>query len=292
MSLKIGEINTLVVSKRTDLGYMLTNNCDDEVLLHFNQTVKELKVGETINVFILLDSKKRVTATCEIPFIKVGFPGFVKVANVVEGLGVFIDNNVLKNPLISRDDLPVDNKIWPIVGDTVLCKLKSTPSQLIAKLVSPEEAKSLFNPINSLKKFEKVNAIVLKNGVEGINLITLNGHSIFVYYKHKRRDYRIGEQVQVTINNVSENYNYNGTLLKAKVPLMMEDANIILNYLKDNNGEMNITTATDVETIKETFKMSKASFKRALSNLYKKRKIEFKDNKTCLIKYAEENKTI
>lgn len=283
MNLKIGEINTLVVKKRTDLGYMLTNDCDDEVLLHFKQTLKELKVGETIDVFILLDSKKRVTATCEIPFIRVGLPGFVKVTNIVADLGVFIDNNVLKDTLISRDDLPINNKIWPIIGDTVLCKLKSTPTQLIAKLVLPEEAKGLFNSTNSLKKKEKVKALVLKNGVEGINLITLNGHNIFVYYKHKRRDYRIGEQVLVTIINVGENNNYNGTLLKAKIPLMLEDANIILNYLKDNNGVMDITTATDVQTIKETFKMSKASFKRALSNLYKKRKIEFKDDKTFLI---------
>ncbi|MDD3048390.1 MAG: S1-like domain-containing RNA-binding protein [Bacilli bacterium] len=284
MNLKIGEINTLVVEKRTDLGYMLINKSEDEVLLHFSQASREFEIGETIDVFILLDSKKRVTATCEMPFIKVGFPGFVKVTNIVKGLGIFINNNVLKDPLISYDDLPFDNNLWPIVGDTVLCKLKATPTQLIAKLISPEEAKSLFNPIKVLEKFQKVNAIVLKNGVEGVNLITLDGHNIFVYYKHKRRDYRIGEQVLVTINNVGENGNYNGTLLKSKVPLMKEDADIILEYLKENNGVMNITSTTDVQTIDETFNMSKAAFKRALGNLYKKRKIEFKDGKTYLVK--------
>jgi predicted RNA-binding protein (virulence factor B family) len=159
-----------------------------------------------------------------------------------------------------------------------------TPTQLIAKLISPEEAKGMFNPATTLNKFDKVNAIVLKNGIEGVNLITLEGHNIFVYYKHRRRDYRIGQQVLVTINNVGENNNYNGTLLKAKVPLMKEDANIILEYLEDNNGVMNFTTKTDVETIEETFNMSKAAFKRALGNLYKKRKIIFKDDKTYLVK--------
>ncbi len=284
MNLKIGDINTLVVKKRTDLGYMLINNSGDEVLMHFSQALKEFEIGETVDVFIFLDSKRRVTATCETPFIKVGVPGFVKVTNSVEDLGIFINNNVLKDPLISHDDLPSDNELWPIIGDTVLCKLKSTPTQLIAKLVTPEEAKSLFHPITPLKKREKINAIVLKNGTEGVNLITLDGHNIFVYYKHKRRDYHIGEQVLVTISNVGENNNYNGTLLTSKVPLMTEDADTILNYLKDNNGMMNITTATDVQTIEETFNMSKAAFKRALGNLYKKRKIEFKDDKTYLVK--------
>lgn len=284
MNLKIGETNTLVVKRKTNFGYMLTNGLDEEVLLHFSQASRELEIGETIDVFILLDSKKRMIATCETPFIKVGYPGFVKVTSSVESLGIFIDNNGLKDPLISRDDLPIDHDQWPIVGDTIICKLKVTPTQLIAKLVSIEEAKNLFNPTKTLNKFDKVNAIVLKNGSEGINLITLEGHNIFVYYKHKRRDYRIGEQVLVTINNVGDKNNYNGTLLKAKVPLMKEDADIILNYLKDNNGVMDITTATDVETITETFHMSKASFKRALGNLYKNRTIEFKDNKTYLVK--------
>ncbi|MGE5456566.1 MAG: S1-like domain-containing RNA-binding protein [Ignavibacteriales bacterium] len=284
MNLKIGEINTLVVKRKTDLGYMLINNSNDEVLMHFSQATREFEIGDSIDVFVLLDSKKRVIATCQVPFIKVGYPGFVKVTNSVENLGVFIDNNVLKDPLISEDDLPVDKSIWPITGDTILCKLKATPTQLIAKLISPEEAKGLFNPLTPLNKFDKVNAIVLKNGIEGINLITLDGHNIFVYYKHKRRDYRIGEQVLVTINNVGEKNNYNGTLLKTKIPLMLEDADIILNYLKDNDGVMNITSSTDVETINKTFNMSKAAFKRALGNLYKKRKIEFKDNKTYLVK--------
>lgn len=284
MNFKIGEINTLEVKYKSDIGYTLKNRFDNEVLLPFNQTTKEFEIGETVDVFILLDSKKRLVASYNTPFIMVEHPGFVKVTNVIKGLGIFIDNNVLKDPLVSCDDLPLDEKLWPIIGDTVLCKLKATPTQLIAKLITPEEAKGMFKPVNKLNKFDKVNAIVLKNGSEGVNLITLEGHNIFVYYKHRRRDYRIGEEAVVTINNVCDNNNYNGTLLSSKVPLMQEDADIILEYLNDNDGVMNITAKTSVEKIESTFNMSKASFKRALGGLYKKRIIEFKDDKTYLVK--------
>jgi predicted RNA-binding protein (virulence factor B family) len=65
---------------------------------------------------------------------------------------------------------------------------------------------------------------------------------------------------------------------------MKEDADVILNYLNDNDGVMNITAKTSVDKIENTFNMSKASFKRALGNLYKKRLIEFKDDKTYLVK--------
>lgn len=284
MNFKIGEINTLEVKYKSDIGYTLKNKFDNEVLLPFNQTTKEFEIGETVDVFILLDSKKRLVASYNTPVIMVEHPGFVKVTNVIKGLGIFIDNNVLKDPLVSCDDLPLDEKLWPIIGDTVLCKLKATPTQLIAKLITPEEAKGMFKPVNKLNKFDKVNAIVLKNGSEGVNLITLEGHNIFVYYKHRRRDYRIGEEAVVTINNVCDNNNYNGTLLSSKVPLMQEDADIILEYLNDNDGVMNITAKTSVEKIESTFNMSKASFKRALGGLYKKRIIEFKDDKTYLVK--------
>ena len=284
MNFKIGEINTLEVKYRSDLGYTLKNKFDNEVFLPFNQTTRDLEIGETIDVFILLDSKKRLVASYNTPFIQIDRPGFVKVTNVVKGLGIFIDNNVLKNPLISCDDLPLDNELWPIIGDTVLCKLKATPTQLIAKLITPEEAKGMFKPTTILNKFDKVTGIVLKNGTEGINLITSEGHNIFVFYKHRRRDYHIGEQAVVTITNVCEHNNYNGTLLDSKVPLMREDADIILNFLEENDGVMKINAKSDVEVIQNVFNMSKASFKRALGNLYKKRLIEFKDDKTYLVK--------
>jgi hypothetical protein len=284
MNLKIGEINKLVVKRISDLGYMLENDEEEEVLLHFKQALKELEIGDTVNVFLFFDSKRRITATCEKPFITVNHPGFVKINDSLEGLGLFINNNIIKDHLISQDDLPVNRKVWPIIGDTVLCKLKATSTQLIAKLLSINEAKDLFKPEKALKKGDKVTAIVLKIGYDGINFITLEGHNIFVHYKQKRKDYRIGEEASITINNVGENNNYNGTLLEAKVPLMENDAEIILRYLKSKNGVMNFTTASDVRGIEKTFNMSKAAFKRALGNLYKKRIIEFKDNKTYLVK--------
>jgi predicted RNA-binding protein (virulence factor B family) len=261
MNFKIGEINTLDVKYKSDLGYTLKNRFDNEIFLPFNQTTRDFEIGETIDVFILLDSKKRLVASYNTPFIMVDHPGFVKVTNVIKGLGIFIDNNVLKDPLVSSDDLPLNDNLWPIIDDTVLCKLKATHTQLIAKLITPEEAKGMFKPVNKLNKMDKVTAIVLKNGTEGVNLITLEGHNIFVYYKHRRRDYRIGEEVLVTINNVCDNNNYNGTLLSSKVPLMKEDADVILNYLNDNDGVMNITAKTSVDKIENTFNMRRLHLK-------------------------------
>lgn len=283
MKIKIGEINTLTVKRKTDIGYTLANEEGNEVFLHFNQANGELEIGSIIDVYILLDNKKRITASCNIPYIMVNKPGFVKVINVKKGLGIFIDNNSLKDPLISNEDLPYDYDLWPIVGDTVLCKIKVTSTNLIARLITPEEAKCIINADTKLNLFDKVDAIVIKNGEQGTNLITKEGHHIFVYYKHRRRNYRIGEEVNVTITNIALDGTYDGTLLDSKVKLMKEDSSVILDYIKENDGVMPFTTASSVEEIEVTFNMSKAAFKRALGNLYKQRIIEFKNDKTYLV---------
>ena len=280
----IGETNTLQIKRKSDIGYILVNDMDEEVLLHDNQVIGDINVGDEIAVFLYFDSEKRLTATMEIPFIEVGIPGFVKVASVVKTLGVFINNNTTKDPLISIDDLPSDPSKWPHEGDEIFCKLKFTRTQLIAKLVTPEELKENVIPDTKLDKFQKIMAVVTKSGEEGVNLISKEGHSIFVYYKHKRRDYHIGEFVEVTISNPKPDNTYNGTLLERKAPLMKSDADIILNYIKEKEGFIPFTIKSSVSSIEDTFKMSKAAFKRALSNLYKQRLVELKEDGTYLVK--------
>ena len=284
MDVEIGKINKLVVDRKTDIGYVLMNSDDYEVFIHNNQVTRELVVGEDLDIYVFLDKEKRITGTMEVPNILVDEPGFVKVKSVIENLGVFIDNNIVKDTLISIDDLPLDKKKWPEEGDTLYCKLKNTKTQLKGRIVTPREIVNYIVPETPLEKHQKVEAYVIKTGNEGVNLLTIDGHDIFVYYKHKRRDYRIGETVEVTIVNIKEDNTYNATFLETKVPLMENDAEIILEYIKKKHGFIPFNTKSEIRAIEKEFKMSKAAFKRGLSNLYKKRLIEIKEDGTYLVK--------
>lgn len=282
--MQIGKMNTLKVLKESDVGYTLIDEEENIVLLPFSLCNKTIEKNDMLEVFILLDSKRRLLATTQIPHILIDQPNFVTVVEVVHNLGVFIDNNTSKDTLISLDDLPYDFNLWPQVGDVIFAKLKVTSKNLIAKLVLPEEAKTILKPKRKLFKYNKLEAIVLKNGDKGTNLITKEGHLIFVYYKFRRRNYRVGELVSVSIINDCLNHTYNGTLLDQKVKAITEDATIILDYLKNNNDSMEFNTSSSVLDIEKTFNMSKGAFKRALGSLYKDRLIEFIDDKTYLIK--------
>lgn len=59
--LKIGEIGKFIVKRETDISYTLAPYGNDEttfVFLHFNQSIRRLKIGEIIDAFLYYDNKK------------------------------------------------------------------------------------------------------------------------------------------------------------------------------------------------------------------------------------------
>ena len=87
--------------------------------------------------------------------------------------------------------------------------------------------------------------------------------------------------VTITKNVDGECY---GTLNSRKEQMIDPDKEIILKYLEDHHGRMNLTAKSSSEEIEKVFKMSRKAFKRALGALYKERKVEFDEVRTYLIK--------
>ncbi|MBQ9124648.1 MAG: hypothetical protein IJY14_03050 [Acholeplasmatales bacterium] len=105
--IKIGDYNKLTMIRKSDLGYMLSDG-QEEVLMHYKQAKSDINVGDIVNVFIYSDKNKRATATQEEVFATINDAGFVRVVEVLSGVGVFINNNTPKDILISKDYLPYD----------------------------------------------------------------------------------------------------------------------------------------------------------------------------------------
>ena len=125
--IKIGEINSFIVLRKSDLGYMLSNK-DDQLLLHFNQANgAELEEGEMVECFVQFDSKGRLSATLEEPTVTMSKPGWATVVEANARLGIFVSINTFKDILISKDYLPQNAKIWPEVGDKLFVKLDTPP---------------------------------------------------------------------------------------------------------------------------------------------------------------------
>lgn len=278
--IKIGEVNTLKVKRKTDIGYMLTDGTED-VFLHFNESNHENLVdNQSVKAFLYYDAKARLAATLSTPIITVSHADFVSVKEVNHELGVFVSNNISKDMLVSKDYLPYDFNLWPEKGDTLYCILK-LKNRLVAKPLNKVEI--TLKPETKLELHQHIDGYVIHAGKEGLNMMSKEGHLIFVHHTQMRKTYRMGEMANVRIARIHED-GYSGSLIEVKEKMMDQDAQMLYEYLIANGGKMPFTSDSDKDAIYETFKLSKKAFKRALGRLYSERKVIFEDDQTKIVK--------
>lgn len=144
MSLKIGDIDTYIVIKETDIAYTLhslDSNIQENIFLHFNQTSRPLKIGDKVKAFLYYDQKKRLCATTETPLITTKIPNFCKVVAKKENMGLFLNMGIAKDILLSSDYLPNNTSQWPLIDDEIPCVVKVKTDQLIAKIITQDNVK-------------------------------------------------------------------------------------------------------------------------------------------------------
>ena len=273
---EIGQVNRLKVLRETDIGYMLDGK-NEEIFLHKNESnFLKLKEGDVVDAFLYFDNKERLAATLKQPLITVDNPSVLEVVDVLNNLGVFLNIGINKDLLLSKDNLPQDRKLWPVKGDKLYVEL-NVKNRLTAKLIRPQ---NIF--MNNELELNKEKAFFVQYiGNEGMNLYNEDHDLVFVHNSMFRGTYRLGETVTARILNVTEN-GYSASLIKQKENLRFDDAEIILNALKQYQA-IPLTAKSSSEDIAKYFEMSRKAFKRALGLLYKENKIKFENEKTILI---------
>ncbi len=278
--IKLGMFDLFQVIKLEKDGYIIKNNHATVMLLK-SEATKSLSIGDQVDVFLYLDHSKAVSATMKPPKIDLFRADFVNVVEKKDGLGVFVDIGISKDMLLSKDDLPHLKSQWPDVGDTVFCYLKVGKNQMTAKRVSRFRVLDYLKPTTTLAVGDKVNAFVFHLSEEGVVLFTETGHELFVYYKHTRQAYRLGQAAEATITVVKDAMHYNATLIEQKELMLETDAETIYAYLQKNKT-MPLTDKSNPEAIFDAFHMSKSAFKRALGQLYKAGMVELETDATTL----------
>ena len=87
------DVVTLKAVRASEMGVFLdagTGNTDDDILLHKLQQETEVKVGDSVKVYLYLDPHGRLTASMKLPKMREGQLGYVKVLSVTRD-GGFVD---------------------------------------------------------------------------------------------------------------------------------------------------------------------------------------------------------
>jgi uncharacterized protein len=242
----------------------------------------ELEIGDEVTVFIYHDKQARLTATMKIPEIQIEQYGWAEVVNVKRKLGVFVDIGLSKDILVSLDDLPNIDRLWPEVGDRLYVSLKTDRhDRLFGKLATEDVIQEIAvtAPLKGIRN-TSIKGNVYRLLMVGSFFISEEGYRCFIHESERKEEPRLGELVEGRVIDSKEDGTLNVSLIPFKQDLMGEDADVIFTYLMNRGGAMPYGDKTPPDDIKFHFGLSKGAFKRALGKLMKEEKIYQEDGWT------------
>ncbi|WP_044336807.1 CvfB family protein [Rossellomorea aquimaris] len=283
-SLKPGTVVDLFVDHEVPYGFFLTNDLD-RVLLHHSEITEEIQEGDTVKVFLYHDKDVRLTATMRIPKVQVGAYGWAEVVDKREDLGVFVNIGLPKDILVSADDLPKFLELWPNPGDQLFLTLnRDKQERLYGRLATENIIEQVSRRASTEMMNAKVQGRVYRLLRVGTFFLSEQGYRCFVHENERKAEPRLGELVEGRVIDVKDDGNLNVSFLPLKQDKMLDDSEVILEYLEQRNGAIPYWDKSLPEEIKDRFNMSKASFKRALGKLMKENRVYQEEGWTYLKK--------
>ncbi|TDM15392.1 CvfB family protein [Macrococcus bovicus] len=276
-----GSIDFLKVAGLEGSTYRLLGPNNEEVKLNASEIEEgdELEIGEDYSFFVYPGRTGDLFATQNMPVITTNKYDWVKVIKKDRD-GVTVDIGLPREIIIPWEDLPKLKEVWPENGDELFCTLRvDRNDQIYARLASETTVTSLYTPAKEELLHTTIEAYPYRLLKVGTFLLSKEGYKIFVHESERRTEPRLGEKVEVRIIGHKENGELNGSFLPLAHERMDDDSEMILSMLEEYNGELPFSDKSDPEAIREVFKMSKGSFKRAIGKLYKEKRITIEADK-------------
>jgi len=267
----IGEYNTLEILRRTPPGLFLGDDQDNDVLLPNRYVPDDYEIGASLEVFIYLDNEERLVATTDKPYIKKDDFALLR-CNQVTKYGAFLDWGLVKELFCPFKEQAFRMKAggWYLV----YCYLDEESNRLVA---SSKTKRFVSNNELTVRKFDEVNLIVSHPSPIGMNVIVNKKHLGLVHKSDIFKDLSIGDRLEGVVKKVHANNKLDIVLSQLGYRSLEPNAELLLKTLEDHDGFLELTDKSSPEDIKELLQMSKKSFKKAVGNLYKQRKITIKD---------------
>ncbi|MCA1031022.1 hypothetical protein LCL95_08315 [Bacillus timonensis] len=285
--IEVGTVVTLKVDREAPFGYFLTDG-EEDVLLHESEITEDFNEEEPVEVFIYQDHQGRLASTMTIPKIMLGTYDWVEVVEVKREYGVFVNIGIKKDILVSKDDLPALDRLWPAVGDKLYCSLRLDKNgRLFGKLATEDIIRDL-RKLATRQDFNKdIAGHVYRQLLVGTFMISDEGYLGFIHESQRTREPRLGERVEGRIVDIKDDGSVNVSLLGRGHERMDEDSETIYTYMEERGGAMPYWDKSLPEDIQERFQMSKAAFKRAIGRLMKEGKV-YQENGWTYFKRQEE----
>ncbi|MCI8372491.1 MAG: RNA-binding protein [Lachnospiraceae bacterium] len=267
--IELGRKQTLIVAKQVDFGVYLYDgeNKEDTVLLPLKQVPEGTKPGDSLEVFLYRDSKDRLIATTNEPYLELGGLAVLKVAETTK-IGAFLDWGLEKDLL-----LPFKKQTSRVrEGEECLVTLYVDKS---GRLCADMNVYEVLRKDAPYEEGEHVTGRIYESSDNfGMFVAVDDQYSALIPKRDCQGDLKVGDIIQARITRIHPDGRMDLSV-REKAYLQIEtDARMILEVLDEFSGVLPFNDKASPEVIKREFGLSKAAFKRAVGRLLKEGAIE------------------
>ncbi len=274
---EIGKMNGLPILRACNHGLVLDGGELGEILMPNRYIPNDWHAGDILDIFLMLDSEDRLTATSLKPKAMVDEFACLKVVSATD-IGAFLDWGLPKDLFVPFREQNVELR----EGQTTVVRIYFDQiSKRIA--ASAKLDRYLDNTPATFEDGEKVSLMIAAKTDLGYKSIINETHWGMIFSNDVFQPLEKGQRLDGYIKEVRPDGKINLTLQKMDANRFSSLADQIVNHLKEQGGFMPITDKSPPEEIYRLFEVSKKAYKRAIGSLYKKRLITFENNGTKLI---------
>jgi len=270
LTIAIGELNTLRVERDTDYGlYLRAENFEEVLLPNIYVMEAEMPLGAEIEVFVYTDSEDRPVATTKHPYAKLGEFGYFTVVDYKQ-YGAFVNWGLPKDLFVPLSQ----QKCYFHIGSKYILRvcLDAETGRLYG---THKIGKWLSKDTKDLNENQKVDVLVLSKTPLGYKVIIENLYEGMLFENEIFETLKVGERREAYIKKIRKDGKLDLSLQpigkKATEDVFEEK---FLKVLKEQSNFIPLNSKSDATEIMKTFGLSKKSFKRTLTSLISKDRVE------------------
>ena len=269
--LELGKINTLRVDRDTAPGLYLMAEDGNDVLLPGQYVTEDMIENSLVDVFLYTDSEDRLVATTKTPVAELDEFALFEVVDVAP-FGAFMDWGLTKDLLVPN----MFQKTPFAVGEKRF--LRVVYDERTHRLVGTEKLGDFFDrKVKDLAINKEAEILIISKTPLGFKCIVNDKYEGLIYHNEIFETISLGDKKTAYVKTVRKDGNIDLTLRKPGSKKSGGSDEKVLALLKDAKGILPYNYKSDAELIKDIFGLSKKEFKRTLTSLQEKKKIEVKD---------------
>lgn len=268
----LGKRNILSIVRASAPGLYLDGGELGEILLPGRYIPAGLKPKDKLDVFVYRDSEDRLVATTETPLAMVGEFACLKVINVNQNIGAFLDWGLAKDLLLPFREQEIPVRVGQQVVVYVCLDVKTNRILATARL-----NRHLNRDTPAYRSGQPVNFLITGKTPLGYNAIVENAHRGLLYHDHLAAPLAAGQKLKGFVRTVRSGGKIDLSLDASGYKRVAALTDQIVQALERNGGQLAFDDDSSPAAIRQTFGVSKKAFKQAHGKLYKARRIRFQN---------------